>query len=91
MPGAFDLIRQPKNISEYSKRNVCFHMFVDNETEAFLRNSGEIGSDKKVGLWRVIVVHKLPYSDPRRNGKVNASKLSWWIVNPSMRVTSLCI
>ncbi|XP_012848455.1 PREDICTED: uncharacterized protein LOC105968373 [Erythranthe guttata] len=52
--GAFDLIRQPKNISEYAKRNICFHMFVDNETEAFLRNSSELGSDNKVGLWRII-------------------------------------
>ncbi|KAL7142684.1 hypothetical protein ABFS83_08G140200 [Erythranthe nasuta] len=68
--GAFDLIRQPKNISEYSKRNVCFHMFVDEETEGFLRNSSLVGSDNKVGLWRIIVVRNLPYSDPRRNGKV---------------------
>ncbi|KAK6149917.1 hypothetical protein DH2020_017442 [Rehmannia glutinosa] len=68
--GAFDLIRQPKNISEYAKRNVCFHMFVDDETEAFLRTSSELGSDKKVGLWRIIVVRNLPYLDPRRNGKV---------------------
>ncbi|PIM97496.1 hypothetical protein CDL12_30034 [Handroanthus impetiginosus] len=68
--GAFDLIRQPKNISEYSKRSVCFHMFLDHETETFLRNSSELGSDKKVGLWRIIVVRNLPYSDPRRNGKV---------------------
>lgn len=80
MLGAFDLIRQPKNISEHSKRNVCFHMFVDNDTEAFLRNSSEIDSDKRVGLWRIIVVHNLPYSDPRRNGKVNTSKPYWWIV-----------
>ncbi|KAL8460438.1 hypothetical protein ACS0TY_032104 [Phlomoides rotata] len=68
--GAFDLIRQPKNISEYSKQNICFHMFVDEETYNFLRNSSEIGSNNKVGLWRIIVVHNLPYSDPRRNGKV---------------------
>ncbi|GFQ07121.1 hypothetical protein PHJA_002856200 [Phtheirospermum japonicum] len=68
--GAFDLIRQPKNISEYAVRNVCFHMFVDDDTEAFLRKSGELGSDKKVGLWRIIVVRNLPYSDPRRNGKI---------------------
>ncbi|KAL3627774.1 putative hexosyltransferase muci70 [Castilleja foliolosa] len=68
--GAFDLIRQPKNISEYAERNVCFHMFVDDETEAFLRKSGELGSDKKVGLWRIIVVRNLPYLDPRRNGKI---------------------
>lgn len=47
-------------------------MFVDVETEAFLRKTNELGSDRKVGLWRVIVVQNLPYSDPRRNGKVNA-------------------
>ncbi|CAA0825285.1 Protein of unknown function (DUF616 [Striga hermonthica] len=68
--GAFDLIRQPKNISEFAKQNVCFHMFVDGETEAFLRNSSELGSDNKVGLWRIIVVRNLPYLDPRRNGKI---------------------
>ncbi|KAL0310643.1 UNVERIFIED_CONTAM: hypothetical protein Sangu_2359000 [Sesamum angustifolium] len=66
----FDLIRQPKNVSEYTQKTVCFHMFVDEETKAFLRNSSELGSNKKVGLWRIIVVHNLPYSDPRRNGKV---------------------
>lgn len=35
--GAFDLIRQPKNISEYAKKNVCFHMFVDEQTEVFFK------------------------------------------------------
>ncbi|KAJ8531555.1 hypothetical protein K7X08_026989 [Anisodus acutangulus] len=68
--GAFDLIRQPKNTSEYAKKNVCFYMFVDEETEAFLRNSSELSSSMKIGLWRIVVVHNLPYDDPRRNGKV---------------------
>ncbi|XP_075487217.1 putative hexosyltransferase MUCI70 [Primulina tabacum] len=68
--GNFDVIRQPKNISDYSKDNVCFHMFVDEETEVFLRNSSDIGSNKKVGQWRIIVVQNLPYTDPRRNGKI---------------------
>ncbi|KZV51963.1 hypothetical protein F511_08573 [Dorcoceras hygrometricum] len=68
--GNFDVIRQPKNISDYSKENVCFHMFVDEETEVFLRNSSDIGNNKKVGLWRIIVVQNLPYADPRRNGKI---------------------
>ncbi|XP_073056027.1 probable hexosyltransferase MUCI70 [Primulina eburnea] len=68
--GAFDIIRQPKNISEYTRRNSCFHIFVDEETEAFLKNSSELRSDKKIGLWRILVVHNLPYSDPRRNGKI---------------------
>ncbi|KAJ8556205.1 hypothetical protein K7X08_022963 [Anisodus acutangulus] len=68
--GAFDLIRQPKNISEYAKKNVCFHMFVDEETEVFLRNSSELEGTKRIGLWRIVIVHNLPYDDPRRNGKV---------------------
>ncbi|GER48182.1 hypothetical protein STAS_25351 [Striga asiatica] len=68
--GAFDLIRQPKGISEHSQQNVCFHMFVDEQTECYLKNSSAVNIEKKVGLWRIIVVHNLPYSDPRRNGKI---------------------
>ncbi|CAL5412233.1 unnamed protein product [Camellia sinensis] len=68
--GAYDLIQQPKNISEVAKKTVCFCMFVDEETEIFLRNSSLLDSSNKHGLWRVIVVHNLPYTDPRRNGKV---------------------
>ncbi|GAA0151186.1 hypothetical protein LIER_09963 [Lithospermum erythrorhizon] len=68
--GAFDLIRQPKNVTEYAKQNACFYMFFDEETEAFLRNSSELDSSKRVGLWRTVVVHNLPYTDPRRNGKI---------------------
>ncbi|KAG9154707.1 hypothetical protein Leryth_026404, partial [Lithospermum erythrorhizon] len=45
-------------------------MFFDEETEAFLRNSSELDSSKRVGLWRTVVVHNLPYTDPRRNGKI---------------------
>lgn len=47
---------------------------MDEETEAFLNNSSELRSDKKIGLWRILVVRNLPYSDPRRNGKVNLLK-----------------
>ncbi|KAK4723671.1 hypothetical protein R3W88_026450 [Solanum pinnatisectum] len=68
--GAFDLIRQPKNISEYAKKNVCFHMFVDEQTEVFLRNSSELDGSMRIGLWKIVTVHNLPYDDPRRNGKV---------------------
>uniref|UniRef100_A0A5B7AR64 TOD1/MUCI70 glycosyltransferase-like domain-containing protein n=1 Tax=Davidia involucrata TaxID=16924 RepID=A0A5B7AR64_DAVIN len=68
--GAYDLIQQPNNISEAAKKNVCFIMFVDEETEAFLRNSSELDASKRLGLWRIVVVHNLPYTDPRRNGKV---------------------
>lgn len=71
--GAYDLIQQPKNISETAKKNVCFFMFVDEETAGFLRNTSDLDDTKRVGLWRIVVVRNLPYDDPRRNGKVELS------------------
>ncbi|XP_050212496.1 probable hexosyltransferase MUCI70 [Mercurialis annua] len=68
--GAFDDVQQPSNISEYSKQTVCFFMFVDEETEAYLKQHGGLDSSRKIGIWRIIVVHNLPYMDGRRNGKV---------------------
>ncbi|CAH1440133.1 unnamed protein product [Lactuca virosa] len=69
--GAYDLIQQPKNISEASKKNVCFFMFIDEQTQKFLKNSSDLDdNNKKIGLWKIIVVHNLPYTDPRRNGKI---------------------
>ncbi|KAK9065342.1 hypothetical protein SSX86_016725 [Deinandra increscens subsp. villosa] len=68
--GAYDLIQQPKNISETAKKNVCFFMFVHEETANFLRNSNHLDDSKRIGLWRIVVVRNLPYSNPRRNGKV---------------------
>ncbi|XVF40486.1 hypothetical protein PTKIN_Ptkin01aG0117500 [Pterospermum kingtungense] len=68
--GAFDIIQQPKNISEYSKQTVCFYMFVDEETEADLKTNGGLDESKKIGVWRIAVVHNLPYTDGRRNGKI---------------------
>ncbi|TYI09671.1 hypothetical protein ES332_A09G089600v1 [Gossypium tomentosum] len=65
--GAFDIIQQPRNISEYSKQTVCFYMFVDEETEADLRGKYE---NKKIGVWRIVLVRDLPYTDGRRNGKI---------------------
>lgn len=78
--GAYDLIQQPKNISETAKRNVCFYMFVDEETDRFLRNSSGLDSSNKLGLWRTVVIHNLPYDDPRRNGKVNYSMFQQLVV-----------
>lgn len=45
-------------------------MFVDEETEASLKNSSLLDSRNRVGLWRIILVRNVPYSDARRNGKV---------------------
>ncbi|KAE9591736.1 hypothetical protein Lalb_Chr20g0121871 [Lupinus albus] len=68
--GNFDEINEPSNISEYSRKTVCFLMFVDEITEEYLRSSGKMGINKKVGLWRVIVAHNIPYTDARRTGKI---------------------
>jgi len=69
--GNYDILQQPINISEESKRFVPFCMFIDEETEAFLKNSRLLDSRKRIGLWRIIVVRNIPYADSRRNGKVS--------------------
>ncbi|CAM0954543.1 unnamed protein product [Alopecurus aequalis] len=68
--GNYDIMQQPENISDFSKDTVCFFMFLDEETEAAIKNTTTIDNLKRIGLWRVVVVHNLPYSDARRNGKV---------------------
>lgn len=69
--GNYDQLQQPKNISEEAKKSVCFFMFVDEETEGALDDYDEnFKSTKQVGLWRVVVVHNLPYRDARRTGKI---------------------
>ncbi|KAK9269504.1 hypothetical protein L1049_001279 [Liquidambar formosana] len=68
--GNYDIIQQPQNISEIARKNVPFYMFIDEETEAFMKNSSALDSTKRVGLWRIVVVRNTPYMDARRNGKV---------------------
>ncbi|KAK8542735.1 hypothetical protein V6N12_015318 [Hibiscus sabdariffa] len=68
--GNYDVIQQPRNISEEAKKNVPFYMFIDKETEADMKNKSMFDDSKRVGLWRIVVIHNVPYSDARRNGKV---------------------
>ncbi|GAV67669.1 DUF616 domain-containing protein [Cephalotus follicularis] len=68
--GAFDDIQQPSNISDYSRKTVCFFMFVDEETEAYLKANGGWDSSRKIGIWRIVVIHNPPYKDGRRTGKI---------------------
>ncbi|CAN6346076.1 unnamed protein product [Urochloa humidicola] len=68
--GNYDMIQHPRNISEFSKANACFYMFVDEETEAYVKNSSSLYNNNKIGLWRLVVVRNLPYEDPRRTGKI---------------------
>eukprot|EP00249_Psilotum_nudum_P014361 c24783_g1_i2 orf=397-1842(-) len=68
--GNYDQMQQPKNISQEAMNSVCFFIFIDEETEQFLKKERPSGNIKKIGLWRVVVAHNLPYSDARRNGKI---------------------
>lgn len=58
-------------MSEFSKKNVCFVMFVDEQTLSKLSSDGHLpDTGGFVGLWRVVVVRNLPYEDMRKTGKV---------------------
>ncbi|WCJ21273.1 hypothetical protein M5689_003439 [Euphorbia peplus] len=97
--GSSDFLRRPtsKRISEFSKRVVCFVMFVDEQTQSKLFSDGNIPDDRGyVGLWRIIVVKNLPYQDMRRTGKVPkflshrlfpSSSYSIWL-DSKMRLTT---
>ncbi|KAJ0095719.1 hypothetical protein Patl1_15900 [Pistacia atlantica] len=71
--GSSDFLRRPtsRTISEFSKKNVCFVMFVDEKTLLTLSSEGNIPDDEgHIGLWRIVVVKNLPYKDMRKTGKV---------------------
>ncbi|GAB2280283.1 hypothetical protein Dimus_014925 [Dionaea muscipula] len=71
--GSSDFLRRPtsKKISEYSKRNVCFVMFLDEQTLSKLSLEGHVPDESgHIGLWRIVLVGNLPYADMRRTGKV---------------------
>ncbi|XP_015074923.1 uncharacterized protein LOC107018854 [Solanum pennellii] len=71
--GSSDFLRRPTSrlMSEYSKKNVCFVMFVDEQTLSTLSKEGNAPDDGGfVGLWKLVVVKNLPYTDMRKTGKV---------------------
>ncbi|KAJ8760939.1 hypothetical protein K2173_021977 [Erythroxylum novogranatense] len=71
--GSSDFLRRPtsKKMSDFSKENVCFVMFVDEQTLSKLASDGHIPDDRGyIGLWRMVTVRNLPYKDLRRTGKV---------------------
>ena len=54
-----------------SKKNVCFVMFVDEVTLNTLSSEGHMPDTTGfIGLWKIVVVKDLPYSDMRRVGKI---------------------
>ncbi|XP_057419248.1 probable hexosyltransferase MUCI70 [Lotus japonicus] len=97
--GSSDFLRRPTSrlISQYSKENVCFVMFMDDQTLSKLSSEGNSPDDRGyIGLWKVVVVKNLPYEDMRRTGKVPKflshrlfpnSRYSIWL-DSKMRLTS---
>ncbi|KAK2968449.1 hypothetical protein RJ640_004455 [Escallonia rubra] len=67
--GNYDVIQQPKNIGDTARKKIPFFMFIDEETEAYMKNASVLNSTMRVGLWKIIIVHNIPYTDARRNGK----------------------
>ncbi|KAI4328425.1 hypothetical protein L6164_020782 [Bauhinia variegata] len=97
--GSFDFLRRPTSrlMSQYSKDNVCFVMFVDDETLSKLSSEGNSPDDRGyIGLWKIVTVKNLPYENMRRTGKVPKflshrlfpnSRYSIWI-DSKMRLNS---
>ncbi|XP_019184488.1 PREDICTED: uncharacterized protein LOC109179441 [Ipomoea nil] len=71
--GNSDRLRMPvgKLVSRFSRKNVCFVMFVDEVTMQTLSSEGQmLDSMGFIGLWKIVVVKNLPYDDMRRVGKI---------------------
>lgn len=71
--GNSDRLRMPagKMISRTSRKNVCFVMFVDEATlQAFSAEGQMLDTMGFIGLWKIVVVKNLPYTDMRRVGKI---------------------
>ncbi|KAL0360111.1 UNVERIFIED_CONTAM: hypothetical protein Sradi_3695600 [Sesamum radiatum] len=71
--GNSDRLRSPisKAVSRFSRKNVCFVMFVDEVTLRTLSSEGQMPDMMGyTGLWKIVVVKNLPYTDMRRVGKI---------------------
>ncbi|XP_043712949.1 uncharacterized protein LOC122661577 isoform X2 [Telopea speciosissima] len=71
--GNSDNLRTPtgKTVTRLSRKNVCFVIFMDENTLKTLSSEGQ-QPDRMgfIGLWKVVVVKNLPYTDMRRVGKI---------------------
>lgn len=70
----YDIPHQPSNISRRSQKLFCFLMVVDEVSLDFIQKNTTVKIDsaggKWVGIWRLLTVHRLPFDEPRRNGKI---------------------
>ncbi|BAS86575.1 Os03g0769050 [Oryza sativa Japonica Group] len=69
--GGGDDLHQPIGMTEVSIKKVCYVAFWDEVTRAAQEEEGnKIGENLMIGLWRIILVRDLPFSDQRLNGKI---------------------
>ncbi|XP_063945387.1 uncharacterized protein LOC108214986 isoform X2 [Daucus carota subsp. sativus] len=71
--GNSDRLRVPtgKTVSTLSRKNVCFVMFMDEITLHTLSSEGHRPDTTGfIGLWKIVMVKNLPYTDMRRVGKI---------------------
>jgi hypothetical protein len=69
--GAYDRIRQPMHVRRITAENVCFFMFMDNVTLSRLASYQiKPNESHKIGLWRIVLVHELPYKESVMNSLV---------------------
>lgn len=70
----YDIPHQPSNISLRSQKLFCFLMVVDEVSIDFIEQNVTVKVDseggKWVGIWRLVTLHRPPFDEPRRNGKV---------------------
>ncbi|KAF7111831.1 hypothetical protein CFC21_111793 [Triticum aestivum] len=70
----YDAPHQPSNISLRSQKLFCFLMVVDEVSFDFIEQNVTVKVDsaggKWVGIWRLVTLHRPPFDEPRRNGKV---------------------
>jgi len=69
--GGGDDLYQPIGMLQTSLKKVCYVAFWDEITLLEQEAEGKkLGEDRTIGVWRVIVVHNLPFTDQRLNGKI---------------------
>ncbi|VAI37181.1 unnamed protein product [Triticum turgidum subsp. durum] len=69
--GGGDDLHQPIGMTEVSVKKVCYVAFWDEVTLSAQHEEGKkIGEDLRIGLWRIILVRDLPFTDQRLNGKI---------------------
>ncbi|XP_010256362.1 PREDICTED: uncharacterized protein LOC104596775 [Nelumbo nucifera] len=71
--GNSDNLKTPmsKTVTRLSRKNVCFVMFMDENTLETVSSEGQ-RPDRMgfIGLWKIVVVKNLPFTDMRRVGKI---------------------